>query len=47
MKDGQAVAGSIRRFFIIMGRKHEKLYDSARKQWFVEHPEDSPNCYPE
>jgi hypothetical protein len=45
MKDGTAVAGTTKRFFILAGKKHRKLYDEARKQWFAEHPEDSPSCY--
>jgi len=45
MKDGHAVAGTTRRFFIIMGRRHEKLFDEARTRWFAEHPDESAECY--
>jgi|SRR4051794_26249064 len=45
MNDGKAVAGTTRRFFIIMGRRHEKLFDEARTRWFAEHPEESADCY--
>jgi len=44
-KDGKAVAGTTRRFFTVMGDRHEKLFNEARKGWFAEHPQDSPACY--
>ena len=39
VKDGEPVAGTTRRFFILMGRKHEKLFDQARARWMAAHPE--------
>src|SRR5690348_6683330 len=30
VKDGKPVAGTTRRFFILMGRRHEKLFEDAR-----------------
>jgi hypothetical protein len=45
MKDGKAVAGTTRRYFTIMGRRHGKLFEEARKRWLAAHPTESPACY--
>jgi len=45
MKDGKAVAGTTRRHFTIMGRRHEKLFEEARKRWLAAHPTESAECY--
>ena len=33
MKYGKAVAGTTRRYFTIMGRRHQRLFEEARKRW--------------
>ena len=43
-QDGRAVAGTTRRFSVIMGRKHEKLFEEARSRWLAQHP-DQIACY--
>jgi hypothetical protein len=47
MQNGQAVAGTTRRLFIIMGRRHERLFEEARTRWMSEHSKESANCYSE
>lgn len=45
LKDGVPTAGTIERFFIVMGDKHLKLLEEAKKRWAASHPEDNPDCY--
>jgi len=46
MRDGKPVEATIKRKFVIIGKKHEKAQDEARKRFFAEHPEERPECYP-
>ena len=45
MKDGVRVAGTTRRQTVIIGKRHEELFDDAKKSWFAQHPE-AKDCYP-
>jgi hypothetical protein len=46
LKDGKPTNATIKRKFVIIGKKHEKAYDEARKTYFQQHPEERPECYP-
>ena len=37
----------IKRFFVIPGDKHSKANKEARRKFFVDHPNERPECYPE
>jgi hypothetical protein len=47
LQNGKPISTTIKRHFVIIGRKHEKAYDEARKKFFEEHPEERRECYPE
>jgi hypothetical protein len=40
------IKGTIYRKYIAYGEKHEKAEAVARKQFFQQHPEERPECYP-
>lgn len=46
MKDGVAVEGTVTRFLSMPGRRRQREEEAARKQWFKDHPEERPSCYP-
>ena len=46
MKDGVAVEGTVTRFMMLPGRLRQRADEAARKQFFKDHPEERPNCYP-
>lgn len=46
MKDGVAVEGTVTRFISMPGRQRQRAEEAARKQWFKDHPEERPSCYP-
>ncbi|MGN6059073.1 MAG: hypothetical protein ACTHOI_10890 [Sphingomicrobium sp.] len=37
---------TIRRNFTMIGNDHQLADEKARKQWFKDHPEARPECYP-
>jgi hypothetical protein len=47
MKDGVAVAGTVKRYMTVPGRARQRAEAAARKQWFKDHPEERPACYPD
>lgn len=46
LKDGVAVEGTVKRYMTVAGRARKRADDEARKQWFKDHPEQRPGCYP-
>lgn len=38
---------TIKRYMVMIGYKHEIANQKARKQYFRDHPEERPECYPE
>ena len=43
-----AMPGSVvKRLTIMAGPNHAKMEKEARKQYFVQHPDQRPECYPE
>jgi hypothetical protein len=44
-KDGLRVAGTTRRRVVLIGKRHQQLFDEAKKGWFTQHPEANPDCY--
>jgi hypothetical protein len=46
MKDGLAVEGTVKRFMTVAGRQRQRAEEAARKQWFKDHPQERPSCYP-
>ena len=47
IKDGVAVEGTVTRFMSIPGRQRRREEAAARKQWFKDHPNERPSCYPD
>ncbi len=47
MKDGVAVAGTIKTKMVMEGMRHRAANAAARKRWFKEHPQERWDCYPE
>lgn len=47
MKDGVAVEGTVKRYMTVAGRARKRADEAARKQWFKDHPEERPTCYPD
>jgi len=47
MRDGKPVATTIKRHFIAIGDKHYEANREARKRFFLEHPDERPECYRE
>lgn len=47
MKDGVAVDGTVKRYMTVPGRARKRADEVARKQWFKDHPEERPGCYPD
>lgn len=47
MKDGVAVEGTVTRFMTVAGRRRQRAEAAARKQYFKDHPEERPSCYPD
>jgi hypothetical protein len=45
MRDGKPVAGTTTRVFVVLGGRHDKLNEEARKRWFAEHPDQRPECF--
>lgn len=45
VQDGKPVRTTIKRFFVAMGDKHAKAEKEARKRFFLEHPQERPECY--
>jgi hypothetical protein len=45
MRDGKAVRTIIKRRFVVMSDKHFEANSEARKRFFLEHPEERPECY--
>ena len=46
MKDGAAVAGTVTRYMMLAGRQRQREDEAARKQFFRDHPDERPGCYP-
>ena len=46
MKDGVAVEGTVTRFMTLAGQQRKQAEAAARKQFFKDHPEERPSCYP-
>jgi hypothetical protein len=44
---GDSKATTIERKYIAYGEKHRKAEREARKQFFLQHPEERPECYPQ
>ena len=38
---------TFRRYSLIAGYAHDRADKSARRQWFMDHPQERPECYPE
>jgi hypothetical protein len=36
----------VKRYFTIAGRARKRADEAARKQWFKDHPQERPDCYP-
>jgi hypothetical protein len=47
LKDDKSMRGTVERKFIIFGDAHIAADRKARKQWFLDHPNERPACYPE
>ena len=47
IKDGVAVEGTVTRYMTVAGRQRRREEAAARKQWFKDHPQERPSCYPE
>jgi hypothetical protein len=47
MKDGIAIAGTVTRYTMIPGRQRQREDEAARKQFFRDHPDERPSCYPD
>ena len=47
VENGKPVRSTIKRYFIMLGHKHIAANRKARKQWFRDHPNERPSCYPE
>ena len=47
IKDGVAVEGTVKRYFTLAGRARKRADEAARKQWFKDHPQERPSCYPD
>jgi len=43
---GDPAIRTIRRDFTMIGNDHQLADEKARKQWFKDHPEARPECYP-
>ena len=43
---GDPAVRTIRRNFTMIGNDHQMADQKARKQWFKDHPEARPECYP-
>ena len=46
LQDGKPGPATIKRHFVALGRKHYKANEKARKSFFLDHPEERPECYP-
>jgi hypothetical protein len=46
MKNGMAIEGTVTRFMMLPGRQRQREEEAARKQFFKDHPEERPSCYP-
>jgi hypothetical protein len=46
-KDGVVVEGTVKRYFTVAGRARKRADEAARKQWFKDHPQERPACYPD
>ena len=46
-KDGVAVEGTVKRYFTSAGRARKRADEAARRQWFKDHPQERPVCYPD
>lgn len=38
---------SVKRFYLLVGSKHQKAQAASRKTFFAQHPELRPECYPD
>lgn len=47
LKDGKPIKTTVRRYTVIMGDKHADAERKARKQFFRDHPNERPECYPQ
>lgn len=47
IKDGVPVATTVTRYFTLAGRARREAEEKARKQFFRDHPDESPRCYPD
>lgn len=47
LENGQPVETTIKRKFVALGRAHAKANERERKRFFLEHPGERPECYPE
>ena len=47
VENGKAVRSTVKRYFLMLGDKHIAANREARTQWFRNHPNERPSCYPE